>query len=104
MGTNDSQEQELLLKQLSHNFINEQLEQLKNKKMDNNSFIYLESSTVNMLIVYLLMNMEAQNSNKTTNSKENGFIPDELFEELDSVIMNSKNGFEEILSLLKKEK
>lgn len=103
MGTNENRELELLLKQLTRNYINEQLQQLKNMKKDNNSFIFLESNTLNMLIVYLLTSMEAQNSDNTTNSKENEFFLDELIEELDSVIFNNKKEFEEILSLLKEK-
>jgi hypothetical protein len=102
MGAKDNQDQELHLKQATRDFIQEQLEQLKNTKKDNNSFVYLESDTLNMLIVSLLMKLEAQNSDKTANTKENGFFPDELITELDSIIKNSKKEFEEILSLLKK--
>ncbi|MGM0876162.1 MAG: hypothetical protein ACQEWV_15675 [Bacillota bacterium] len=104
MGTNDNQEQELQLKQVTRNFIQKQLEQLKNTKKDNNSFIHLESDTLNLLIGYLLLKIETQNNDKTTNKIENDLFPDELIEELDSVIMNSKTGLEEILNLLKKEK
>ncbi|HZH58225.1 MAG TPA: hypothetical protein VEY70_01315 [Metabacillus sp.] len=101
MGTKDNQDQELLLKQATRDFIQEQFKQLKNIKKDNNSFVYLESDTLNMLLVSLLMKLEAQNNDKTTNAKENGFFPDELITELDSIIKNSKKEFEEILRLLK---
>ncbi|MCM3654507.1 hypothetical protein [Metabacillus litoralis] len=104
MGTKDNKEQELLLKQLSSNFIKEQIEQIKNNKKDNNSFIYLENNTLNMLIVYLLMDFEARNrDNSTSISNEIEFSTNELNEELDSVINNNKKRFEEILNLLKQE-
>ena len=101
MRTNHSQEQEWHKKKLISEFINEQLDQIKKSKKDDNSFIYLESDTLNMLLGYLLLKREAQDDDQTTNESDNEFFPNELLEQLDTAMMNSKKGFEEILSLLK---
>ncbi|WP_332634775.1 hypothetical protein [Halalkalibacter flavus] len=104
METNENHEQELLFKQLTQYFMKEHLEQLKgNKKNKNNSFIYLESNTLNMLLIYLLVNLDNQQSHGTASSHESAPFPKEIFEELNSIIANNKEEFEEILSYLKEE-
>jgi hypothetical protein len=100
----ESQEQELLFKQLTQHFMKEQLEQLKgNNKEKNKSFIYLESSTLNMLLLYLLMHTDTLQRRRTESSHDTESFPMEIFEELNSVLKNNKEGFEEILSYLKEE-
>ncbi|MBZ5751983.1 hypothetical protein [Metabacillus rhizolycopersici] len=101
--TNDNQDQESLLKQITSKYIQEQLEKLNNTEKDNNSSIYLESDTLNMLMVYLLMKKEARNNDKTANRNESELVPDELIEALDSIIVTNQKSFNEIISLLKKE-
>ncbi|MGO4886876.1 hypothetical protein ACJ2A9_03880 [Anaerobacillus sp. MEB173] len=101
MKNKEHQEQELLLKQLTRHFLKEQLNQLKgDNEVKNNSFIYLESKTLNMLLVYLLMDKITYNNPKQTNNDNNEFS-DELLEELELVITNNKKDFEEIISHLK---
>lgn len=102
--TNENQDQDFLLKQLSSKYIQEQLEKLnRTEKEKNNSSIYLESDTLNMLIISFLMKKEAQTNDKTLASNESEFIFDELIEALDSLIMANKQSFNEIISLLKRE-
>ncbi|MCV9885437.1 hypothetical protein [Metabacillus halosaccharovorans] len=103
--TKDNENQELYFKQATLELLQEQLNQLnqiKNTKKDNNSFVYLEGDTLNMLLVSLLMKLEDHNNDNTSTALDNGFIPNELITELDSVILNNKKEFEEILRLLKK--
>jgi hypothetical protein len=100
MQTNTNNEQEWH-KKITNEFINEKLDQIKKTKKDDNSFIYLESETLILLLGYLLLKREAKSDDQTTNKNDNECFPDELMEELDTVIMNSKKSFEEILSQLK---
>ena len=104
MKNKENQEHELLLKQLTRHYLKEQLNQLKGEKEGNNSsFIYLESKTLNMLLVYLLMDKVAHSNPNPTNSDDSEFFSDELFAELDLVIKKNRNDFEEIISHLKKK-
>ena len=103
MWTNTNEEQEWNKKKSTYEFINEKLDQIKKTKKADNSFIYLESETLILLLGYLLLKREAQGDDQTTNRKDNECCPDELMEELETVIMNSKKSFEEILSQLKHE-
>jgi hypothetical protein len=102
MGTNTNKEQEWH-KKITNEFINEKLDQIKKTKQTDNSFIYLESETLILLLGYLLLKREAQGDDQTKNRNDNECFPDELMEELETVIMNSKKSFEEILSQLKHE-
>ncbi|MFC0561971.1 hypothetical protein [Halalkalibacter alkalisediminis] len=100
---NNKEQQELLFKQLTHHFLSEQLEQLKGNKEDKNrSFIYLESNTINILLVYLLMQMNTKKTNETA-SNNNNLIPEEIVEEINSVLHNNKKSFEDIISQLKEK-
>ncbi|MBM7603161.1 hypothetical protein JOC75_001131 [Metabacillus crassostreae] len=101
MNSNEKQEHEFLLKELSRTFVKNQLEQLKNKNKDNNSFIYLEGNTLNMLIVYLLM--ENERNNQQTSENVQSSIPEELINALDLLMSKNKTEFEDILSILKEK-
>ncbi|MGG0248481.1 hypothetical protein ABEY24_08900 [Peribacillus frigoritolerans] len=105
MENKDAQEQNLLFKQLTHKFIKEQLEDLKNNKNDKNrSFIYLESKTLNMFILYMLLNLENKKSTINGNDDDDDetvFLPEELVKDIDSVIDRNKLAIDELINLLK---
>ena len=103
IDTNNHQDLESLLKHITSKYIQEQFEKPNNTKKENNSSIYLESDTLNMLIVYLLMKMETQNNDKIATNNEIDLFPDALIEELDSIILTNQKGFNEVLSLLKRK-
>ncbi|MBD8587234.1 hypothetical protein IFT92_05370 [Peribacillus simplex] len=109
MENKDAQEQNLLFKQLTHKYIKEQLEDLKNNKNDKNrSFIYLESKTLNMFILYMLLNMENKKSTIIGNDDDDDddetvFFSEELVKDIDSVIDRNKLAFDELFSLLKED-
>ena len=104
MNNIEDQEQDLLFKQITYQLMKEQLDHLKgNNKQKDRSFIYFESNTINMLFVYLLMQINNQKRYECKNSSENEGNPNELLEVLNSVINNNKEAFEEILSRLKEE-
>lgn len=102
MSSNENLDPELVLKQLTHKLIKDKLEQLKSKNKDDHSFIYLEGDTLSMLLMYLLKNTEKQNTVNSTITKENDdFSSIELIKELDSLIVNNKKEFEDIIDQLK---
>ena len=107
MENKDAQEQNLLFKQLTQKYIKEQLEDLKNNKNDKNrSFIYLESKTLNMFILYMLLNLENKKSTiigDDDDDDETVFLPEELVKDIDSVIDRSKLAIDELISLLKED-
>ncbi|GGA38348.1 hypothetical protein [Psychrobacillus lasiicapitis] len=96
-------EQEILLKNLMRRLMKEQLDELKEeKKRSNNSFLFLENNTLNMLITYLVMNQ--------TNRKDVAMVDDsnkpsqeKILQELDHIIADNQQQFEEIITILKEK-
>jgi hypothetical protein len=99
MSDIDGKEQELLVKHVIRQFMKDQLNELKEDKQENNnSFVFLENSTLNMLIIYMLLNGE-----RRTNGEVNGDSQAKILEDLEDVITDNKKEFEEILTLLKEK-
>lgn len=97
MSDLDGKEQELLVKHVIRQFMKDQLNELiKDKKENNNSFVYLENSTLNLLIISLLMNGEGR-----TYGKVNEDTQVKIVDELEQIIADNKMEFEAILTLLK---
>ena len=97
MNDIDEKDQELLGKRVIHQFINNQLKDLKeDKQEDNNSFIFLEKSTLNILMSYLLMN-----SSHRTVEEVSGDNEVMILKEIEQAITENKKEFEEIITLLK---
>ncbi|MBO0589151.1 hypothetical protein [Sporosarcina sp. E16_8] len=93
----DKDERELFMKHLIRQFMNEQLSERKEDNLEsNNSFVFLEKSTLNTLIIYMLMNGERRPDEEAFNDSQV-----KILEELDHIIADSKKGFEEIITLLK---
>ena len=90
---------ELMLKELTRDFINRQLQQMKNKGKDNKSFVYLENQTLDLILTYLLMKMDSQHNEQHIESM---VIPNELIQRIDEITNKEKKQFEEIIEMLKK--
>ncbi|WP_026561689.1 hypothetical protein [Bacillus sp. J37] len=101
MSSDEKLDPELVLKKLTHKLIKDKLEQLKSKNKDDHSFIYLESNTLSMLLMYLLNNTEKQKTDNSTATDENDFSSIELIKELDTLIIKNKKEFEDIIDQLK---
>jgi hypothetical protein len=96
-------EQELLVKNVIRQFMKNQIDdQEEVNKERNNSFVFLENNTLNMLITYMLMNRDHRPSVEM-NRDEVGLSQAEILEDLDQVISDSKKEFEEIITLLKEK-
>lgn len=90
-------EKELVMKHIIRQFMKDQLNELQEDKQDNNnSFVFLEKSTLNMVLTYLLMNGERRNNGEVN---EDSHV--KILGELEQVISDNKEGFEEIITLLK---
>jgi hypothetical protein len=99
MSNLDGKEQDLLVQHVISQFMKDQLNGLKEGKGEaDNSFVYLENSTLNMLILYLLMNGKSRTHEKVSEDSQEKNV-----EELEHIIADSKKDFEEILTLLKEK-
>ncbi len=99
MSNLDGKEQDLLVQSVISQFMKDQLNGLKEDKGENNnSFVFLENSTLNMLILYLLMNGKSRTFEKVSEDSQEKNV-----EELEHIIADSKKDFEEILTLLKEK-
>jgi len=101
MSDVDGNEQESLVKHLIQQFMKDQLNELKEGKQEtNNSFVFLENSTLDMLILYMLMN-GGQRTKGEMNEDDGRLSNATILEGLDHVIVENEKGFEEIIALLK---
>ncbi|MEQ6354731.1 hypothetical protein ABNX05_08895 [Lysinibacillus sp. M3] len=81
-----------------HQLIKEQLTNLSNySNTKNNSFAYLEKGTLNLLLAYL-MSGEKRKVEEVGDEE----IEMKLIKQLDEMLEESKEQFEEVISLLKK--
>ncbi|MGE7928646.1 hypothetical protein [Lysinibacillus xylanilyticus] len=81
-----------------HQLIKEQLANLSNSSnTKNNSFAYLEKGTLNLLIAYLMSGGKSQ-----TGEIGDEEIEIKIIKQLDEMLEDSKEQFEEVISLLKK--
>lgn len=97
--TMKNEETETLFKQSVHLFIKNHLETLSQDLQSNNrSFVYLENNMLQMMMTYLFMNM----NNKYDHRSDPLDIDklEQIEANLDSIIDESKNEFEEIFDML----
>ncbi|MFC9540397.1 hypothetical protein ACFTQ7_11010 [Lysinibacillus sp. NPDC056959] len=81
-----------------HQLIKEQLTNLSNySNTKNNSFAYLEKGTLNLLLAYL-MSGEKRKVEEVGDEE----IEMKMMKQLDEMLEESKEQFEEVISLLKK--
>ncbi|MBM7553622.1 hypothetical protein [Thalassobacillus pellis] len=100
MNKRDGRES-LLIKQLLREYMQAHLEETKEKRdSKNNSFVFLENSTLNMLLIYLLMQMDNQGTPGETDNGNFDFAGD-LENILDERMDEDAKAFEEIISILK---
>lgn len=83
---------------VAHQMIKEQLANLPNYiNEENNSFAYLEKGTLNLLITHLIAG-EKRIADKIGDEE----IETRMIKQLDEMLEESKEQFEEVISLLKK--
>lgn len=92
-------EQDIFVKHVIHQFMKDQLKERKEEKQeDNNSFVFLEKSTLNMVLTYLFMN-----GVQRTHGEVNEDSHEKILEELDQIIKDNKKEFEKVIALLKEK-
>lgn len=95
----DQDEKDQLMEHGIRQFMKDQLSDRKEDAQDNdNSFIFLEKSTLNLFLMSMLANGERRTSEDVI---EDGH--EEIAEQLEQVIAANKKDFEELITLLKKE-
>ena len=66
------------------------------------SFVFLDSKTINLLLLYIVMNKELQLT-RLTNRNNPTVIQKTLLDEIERMIAENKEAFEEILHDLKRK-
>jgi hypothetical protein len=86
-----------------HQLMKEQLMNLpNNSKKENNSFAYLEKGTLNLLIAYLLSGEKRRTGEIGHEEIYNEELELKIMKQLDEMLEESKEQFEEVIDLLKK--
>ena len=94
----DKQEKEVRMRRMISEFMEGQLADVKEFRMeDNNSFAFLEKGTLNLLLTYMLLGEK-----RSTNEVVDEEFDRKVLAKLDKVIENNKKEFEDIISYLKK--
>lgn len=86
------------MNQLIQQYMKDNLERMNqdSELRKNNSFVYLENDTIQLLILYLFMKME---KNDRPNQSEN--LEEEVSQLLDTSKEANRQSFEEVMELLK---
>ncbi|MFC7785297.1 hypothetical protein ACFQWC_12435 [Rossellomorea sp. GCM10028870] len=95
-------EEEHPYKHLIQHYLEEQMKKL-NESDDNNSFVFLENKTLNLIILYLVMNSMSGIPIREEFDSKNFSIPNEIYVKLQDSINKNKQSFEEVISLLSDE-
>ena len=87
--------------QILHQFITKLTEDLTvdKGKTASKSFVFLDSKTINLLLLYILMNKELQ-LKRLTNRNVQPSDQKKIVEEIEQMIQENKQSFEEILKEL----
>lgn len=86
-----------------HQLMKEQLMNLSDYNNEqNNSFAYLEKGTLNLLIAYLLSGEKRKSEEVSHEGINNEELELKIMKQLDEMLEESKEQFEEVIDLLKK--
>lgn len=76
-----------------------------NRQENNNSFVFLEKSSLNLLLTYLLSKPQTEppttSEIKDALSAKDEALESKAIEEIDQIIMNNEKEFQDIIRLLK---
>ncbi|WP_077624230.1 hypothetical protein [Sediminibacillus massiliensis] len=96
-------EEQHLLKELIRHQMKEYTDRMKkvDSGRDNNSFIFLENNTLDMLITYLFIQMDHQQNSENSDSGANSADLEVILKSLDSMIDESRRAYNDIIDILK---
>lgn len=88
-----------LIHDVFHQVISELTESLneKDRELPSKSFVFLDAKTINLLLLYTLMNKDLQLARLTQRNLPSS-IQKTIMEEIERMIKENKQSFEEILS------
>ncbi len=90
------------LKKLLRQQIKRQLRKLDEENQPHNdSHVYIESSTLNLFVLYLLLNMEKRPNQNERDQGMPSLNTDELINDVNAVMLSNNQAFQEIIELLK---
>lgn len=84
------------------NGLMEEVTKGKESEPTSTSFVFLDSKTINLLLLYIVMNKELQLT-RLTNRNNPTVIQKTLLDEIERMIAENKEAFEEILHDLKRK-
>ncbi|MBM7573686.1 hypothetical protein [Aquibacillus albus] len=98
----NNEEQQLLVKQLIRSYMKEQTEQLNNENRENknNSFVFLENNTLNMLLTYMFMQLDNRRDHDHREEVKSSDL-EGISQSIDSMMEANRVFFEEIIDVLK---
>ena len=100
-SSQNNEEQQVLIKQLVSSFMKDYSEQLNSKeKGNNNSFVFLENNTLQMLITYMFMHLDNNIGQVNRNEDESPDL-EEISLSIDSMVNETRVAYEEIIDMLK---
>ncbi|MGJ9458030.1 hypothetical protein [Oceanobacillus sp. CF4.6] len=103
MSNNENnQEQQLLIKQLVRDYLEENIEGVKNEDLKkDNSFVFLENKTLHMMITFMLTHLNNHPSPDVRKVGAESSVLEEISPYLDAMIEDNKLAFEEVITILK---
>lgn len=103
MSEFDGKDHELLVDQMIRKLMKDQLQERNiDKQESDNSYVFLEKGTLNLLILYLLMKEERRTNGEVSGDGDRLFEL-KIVEKLNQDIVDTKQEFEETISLLKEK-
>ncbi|MGD6804705.1 hypothetical protein ACQCVK_12040 [Rossellomorea vietnamensis] len=96
-------EMQLLMKKLLKLHLEGQVEDLKREGQSGNSLVFLEGSTLNLLLLSLVMKDTEYSPKKETDPGMPVGVPSELFKMIEEAAERNEKDFKEIIALLENE-
>ena len=98
----DIKEQEVFVNRIIRQLMNEQLHERNTVEQDNKGVVFLESGTMNMMLLYMLMK-ENGSSDANLNMGFTEVSERNIINNIEQVIEDNKREFEEVMALLKEK-
>ncbi|WP_028784814.1 hypothetical protein [Thalassobacillus devorans] len=103
MSDKSNREKDELLTQLISRLFNEQLDKSTetNRDQGKGSYVFLDSQTIDLLICYLIMNLDRTYKNEVFSKKAS--VPQHLLNKVDNMLEQNREQFGKLITLLTSE-